>query len=1101
MTEFAQALQHFQSGRFGEAETACRELVESAPANAQALHLLGVLAHQAGRADDAVELIRRAVAIDSANPEFHYNLGVPLQTSGRLDEAIASYRHVLRWQPNRAEAHNNLGHALLQQNRVADALACFTDALRLRPEYAEAMHNRGEAVRRHGRPADAIADLNEAVRLRPNFAEAYITLGRAYADLGQADAAQSSYQKTLDLEPQRADAHNNLGLLFLQQGRLDAAKQCFEQALRHHAKDADAENNLGVVLREKQRLDEAAACFHRALTLTPTHAGAHNNLGRVCEDRGYLEEAAARYRLALCYQPQNAAFHNNLGNALTILSRANDALPCYQQAVQLQPAEPVYHSNLANALTLLGRPEEAEICCRQALRLRPNYADARHNLAITLAAQGKFEQALTDNEEALRLEPEHAGARNCRALWRLQSGDFTNGWAEYEWRWKVRGVKRREFAEPAWDGTPLGGRTILLYAEQVLGDTIQFIRYAPLVQARGGKVTVECQPSLVRLLASCSGIDHLAPRGAALPAFDVQAALLSLPGILETTLETAPAKVPYLSPDSGLVASWRTELGNSPGFKIGIAWQGSATFAGDRMRSAPLRHFAALARVPGVRLYSLQKGPARDQIRAVARDFAVVDLGSTLDETAGAFRDTAAVMQNLDLVISTDTSIAHLAGALGVPVWVALSLGPDWRWLRDRDDSPWYPSMRLFRQARAHDWDEVFQRMEAELRRRLAPGPQTTVAIEIAPGELIDKITILEIKAERLTDAAKLGNVRVELEALRRDHDRALPPSTELAALTAQLRAVNEELWQIEDDIRLCERRQDFGPLFIELARSVYRTNDRRADLKRRINTLLGSSLIEEKSYASYRPGGEQIVGSAQKSEMCAAPPRATVCILTFGDYLPLFRRCLDSVLRHSPAGKIELRLGFNEAPASLEYLPRVLPVVGGTLESRTLPGGGQRGSYVSRDGLLVRFWDSPVNLYKEPMARFMFHDVPLTTDYAVWLDDDSFVEEGWWQALCPLFDRGVDYIGQAWWVDLLPGQEDMIRAQPWYRGVPLEHRAGRPGVWFMTGGFMAIRSERLRDANFPDTEPACRGNGADGCGAHHAGAGGGVFRRRERAA
>lgn len=855
MTDFAQALQHFQSGLFGEAETACQALVERAPGNVQALHLLGVLAHRAGRANDAIELIRRAVTLDSANAEFHYNLGVALQTAGRLDEAVASYRHVLRLQPDRAEAHNNLGHALLQQSHVDDALACFANALRLRPEYAEALHNRGEAARRHGRPADAIADLNEAVRLRPDFAEAYVTLGRAYADLGQADSAHRSYQKALDLEPQRADAHNNLGLLLLQQGRLDAAQNSFELALRHHAKDPDAENNLGVVLREKQRLDEAAACFHRALALQPTHAGAHNNLGRVCEDRGHLEEAAARYRLALCYQPQNAAFHNNLGNALTILSRADDALSCYQQAVRLQPGEPVYHSNLANALTLAGRPEEAEACCRLALRLRSSYADARHNLAITLAAQGKFEEALAGNEEALRLEPEHAGARNCRALWRLQSGDFTSGWPEYEWRWQVRGVKRRQFTEPAWDGAPLGGRTILLYAEQALGDTIQFIRYAPLVQALGGKVIVECQAPLARLLASCSGIDHLASRGAPLPAFDMQAALLSLPGLFKTTLETVPAQVPYLFPDSSLIASWRTELDNSPGFKIGIAWQGSATFAGDRMRSAPLRHFAPLARVPGVRLYSVQKGPAREQIDAVARDFAVVDLGSTLDETAGAFMDTAAVMRSLDLVVTTDTSIAHLAGALGVPVWVALAIGPDWRWLRDREDSPWYPSMRLFRQARAHDWDEVFQRMAAELRRRLAPGPPTTVAIEIAPGELVDKITILEIKAERLTDAVKLGNVRVELEALRRDHDRALPPSSELVALTAQLRAVNEELWRIEDDIRLCERRQDFGPLFIELARSVYRTNDRRADLKRRINTLLGSSLIEEKSYASYRPG------------------------------------------------------------------------------------------------------------------------------------------------------------------------------------------------------------------------------------------------------
>ncbi len=937
--------------------------------------------------------------------------------------------------------------------------------MRLRPAYAEAHHNRGEALRRQGKFVEAAAGLGEAVRLRPDHAPAHVDLGRALAEQGRADEAEACFRQALRLRPDRADAHNHLGLLLLRQGRLDAAGDCFEQALRCDPAAADAHNNLGVVLREKGRPDEAAACFHRALALQPDHAGAHNNLGRVCEDRGRLEEAAARYSLALCHQPGDAAFHNNLGNALTRLSRPDEALPRYQQAVRLSPAEPVYHSNLANALTLAGRPEEAEACCRQALRLRPAFADARHNLAITLAAQGKFEEALAHNEEALRLEPEHPGARNCRALWRLQHGDFARGWPEYEWRWKVRGVTARAFREPAWDGSPLNGRTILLYAEQALGDTIQFIRCAPLVKERGGAVVVECQPPLARLLASCPGVDDLVPRGSPLPPFDVQAALLSLPGLLGTTLETVPRNVPYLSADPDLVAGWRRELGGEAAFKVGIAWQGSATFAGDRLRSAQLRHFAPLARVEGVRLFGLQKGSAREQIRAPG-PFAVTDLGATLDEAAGAFMDTAAVMMNLDLVVTTDTSVAHLAGALGVSVWVALSVGPDWRWLLAREDCPWYPSMRLFRQSRPHDWDEVFERMAVELRRQLAPPPRNAVGVEIAPGELIDKISILEIKAGRLTDPARLRNVRTELEALRAARARAMPPLPRLAALTAELRGVNEALWRIEDDIRLCERAGDFGPQFVELARSVYRTNDRRAELKRRINELLGSDLVEEKAYAA---------DAAARPEP-AAPPRATVCILTYGDHLPYFRRCLDSVLRHTPAGRVEWRLGFNAAPDSLAYARCCLPA-GGETDDRVLPDGVRRTSFTSRGRTVVRLWDSPENLYKEPMARLMFHDVPLATEYAVWFDDDSFVEEGWWHALCPLLDRQVDYIGQPWWVDYLPGQEEMIRAQPWYRRVPFDGRDGRSGVWFMTGGFLFVRGERLRQANFPDTERAWKGD------------------------
>src|SRR5262249_2588049 len=223
-----------------------------------------------------------------------------------------------------------------------------------------------------------------------------------------------------------------------------------------------------------------------------------------------------------------------------------------------------------------------------------------------------------------------------------------------------------------------------------------------------------------------------------------------------TTLETVPADVPYLSADPDRVAAWRRELGGDAAFKVGIAWQGSPTFAGDRLRSVPLRHFTPLGRVAGVRLFSLQKGPARGGVRGAAGQFAVPDLGSTLDEKGGAFLDTAAAMKCLDLVVSTDTAVVHLAGALGVPVWVALSIGPDWRWLLARDDCPWYPTMRLFRQSRPHDWEEVFERMAGELKRKLAPPPRNAVAVAIAPGELIDKITILEIKAERLTDPAKL---------------------------------------------------------------------------------------------------------------------------------------------------------------------------------------------------------------------------------------------------------------------------------------------------------------------------------------------------------
>jgi hypothetical protein len=298
------------------------------------------------------------------------------------------------------------------------------------------------------------------------------------------------------------------------------------------------------------------------------------------------------------------------------------------------------------------------------------------------------------------------------------------------------------------------------------------------------------------------------------------------------------------------VAHWRRELAPVSGFRVGIAWQGSPQHPLDRHRSVPLSHFEPLARVPGVRLISLQQGPGTEQLTSLAGRFPVLNLGGLLDRTSGPFMDMAAVLHNLDLVVTVDTALAHLAGGLGLPGWVALHYTPDWRWLLGREDSPWYPTLRLFRQTRQGDWPDVFGRLAAALQDAAARRRQARpLLVEVAAGDLLDRLTILQIKSERIRDPARLRHVRAELEALAGPR-RALGESPELAALAAQLREVNERLWDVEDELRLCERLQDFGPRFIELARSVYRTNDRRAALKGAVNDLLQSPLVEEKSYA-----------------------------------------------------------------------------------------------------------------------------------------------------------------------------------------------------------------------------------------------------------
>ena len=361
---------------------------------------------------------------------------------------------------------------------------------------------------------------------------------------------------------------------------------------------------------------------------------------------------------------------------------------------------------------------------------KPNAVEACTNLGNIHWEEGRCDEALACYDQALCWNSESPETHFNRARLRLLQGDWAQGWPEYECRWKTKECPGWSFPQPQWDGTDLAGRTILLLAEQGLGDTLHFIRYAPLVKQRGGTVIVECQPALIRILSSIEGIDSFVARGLPLPEFDVHASLLSLPGLFHTTVDNLPATVPYVHTDPALIEEWRPKLSQPNDqesdighrtsnikrvFKVGIAWQGNPLFIGDRHRSVPLLHFASLAKVAGVQLISLQKGAGSEQLLDIAGKFQVLDLGSHLDEACGAFMETAAVMKNLDLVITSDTAIAHLAGALAVPVWVALSFMPDWRWMLRRHDSPWYPTMRLFRQTRRGQWPDVFAEMAEEL--------------------------------------------------------------------------------------------------------------------------------------------------------------------------------------------------------------------------------------------------------------------------------------------------------------------------------------------------------------------------------------------------
>jgi Flp pilus assembly protein TadD len=470
-------------------------------------------------------------------------------------------------------------------------------------------------------------------------------LGRAleHHQAGRLKEAEALYRQILAKQPNEPDALNLLGVLAMQTGRYDLAVNLIQRGIVARPDFAEAHFNLGYAHQHHGRLDDAIASYRRALDLNPEYPDGYNNLGNALRSKGNFDEAIACYRRALALRPDHLDAHNNLGAAL-------------QES-----------GGLEEATTSLG---EAVACYRKAIELNPTFADAHFNLGMAL----------------------------------LLLGDFERGLPEYGWRWKCKefASQRREFPQAQWDGGDLRGRTIFLYTEQGLGDAIQFLRYCRLVSERGGKVIVECQPALKRLLRGVAGIEQIVGRGEPLPHFDVQCPLLTLPLVLATTRQNIPSLVPYLKADEQAVKRWAQRFASDDRrLKVGLCWAGSPKFRADQLRSPrELALFAPLGKVQGVSWYSLQKGAAAEQAKHPPAGLNLVDWTSELAD----FADTAALIANLDLVVTSDTAVAHLAGALGKPVWTLLSFVPDWRWMLDRADSPWYPTMRLFRQPKPGDW-------------------------------------------------------------------------------------------------------------------------------------------------------------------------------------------------------------------------------------------------------------------------------------------------------------------------------------------------------------------------------------------------------------
>jgi tetratricopeptide (TPR) repeat protein len=717
-----QALSLHRRGRLSEAASAYKEVLAGEPRNADALHLLGLVMAAMGRTQDAVNLIGAAVSLQPSNAAMQLNLGSALNEVGRYDEAIACFDGALALNSDLAAAYLGRGAALLQLGRLEPALANLGKAVRLAPKDAKAHNTLGVALERVNRREEALHCFMQALSFDRNNAEAHHNAGLVFAAQGRHADALASIDRALALQPQQAAAHINRGTQLLALDRPAEALASFDQALALAPSDATAHHNRGLALTSLERHAEALAEFERALELEPGHAPSHLWRAKALIALDRPDEALTSLDRTLQLAPPDFETHYHRGVALAKLERYEESVTCFGQALDVDRDSPEALNNRGAVLVRLFRPAEALDDFVKAIELRPDYADAYINAGNTQKGLSRYPEAMRSLDRALALKPDDSTAVWSKAVLKLALGAFRDGWPLYEARFRLphAAALQRSFDVPRWTGVePLEGKTLLVCAEQGLGDTLQFCRYLGLLEARGASVVFEVQPQLKKLLRSLDTRAAIISRGEPLPPFEFHTPLLSLPLAFRTEAHSIPGGVPYLKVDPPATQSWGQRLAALPGLRVGLNWHGNPEaekHSALQARSFPLSAAGAVARVAGVTLVSLQKGSGADQRGQVEFGAALTQLTDPQrlgpDEIAD---ETAAIIAGLDLVITADTALAHLAGALGVPVWVVLQAVPDWRWLTDREDSPWYPTMRLFRQRTPGDWAEVLGRVAAEL--------------------------------------------------------------------------------------------------------------------------------------------------------------------------------------------------------------------------------------------------------------------------------------------------------------------------------------------------------------------------------------------------
>ena len=638
--------------------------------------------------------------------------GLNLQRSGRLADAEQVYGAIVAANPDDAMAITLLGSVWCESGRFDAGVALLRQAIKT-SDYALSHFLLASSLASHGQMEEAAAAFRRSIELQPSVLAAHIGLGQALAAVGDYSGAADAYRDALRLDPNDPEPYRCTGLLLHQLGRPQDGLAHLQEAAKLGPDRPDVWATLGNAYLALRRYDNAALAFGKEIALGPSSAAAHLHLGDAHHGQGDLASAQACFARAIECDPCLVLAHLHSGTVLYELNRFEDAAAAALAVLAVQPDFADAHSNLGNAYLALGRHDEAEAAFRNAIRLQPGCAAYHSNLGTLLTARRCLPDALDAQRTALAIDPNFVDAHYNHAISLLLDGQWAEGWVHYEARWLLPWNKPRPFVQPRWDGAPLDGRSILLHAEQGLGDMLQMARYVPMVAARGGRVLLEVHEPLVRLFTTVPGVQQVVPLGGALPPFDLHCPMFSLPLVFDTRVDTVPAK-PYLLADPAVrIPDHLAEvLRDRPGLRVGLVWAGADQIGAtvNRDRSITLEQMARLAAIPGIALYGLQKD-IDPHTATVARATGIVDLMRDVVD----FADTAALVDQLDIVIGIDTSTIHLAAAMGKRVWLLSRFSGCWRWLADGVDSPWYPSLRIYRQDRPGNWDGVIDRIKRDL--------------------------------------------------------------------------------------------------------------------------------------------------------------------------------------------------------------------------------------------------------------------------------------------------------------------------------------------------------------------------------------------------